>query len=298
MPRNRVRSHSGPLGAREVVIHPLAGLFPMMSRDELDALTEDIRQNGLREPIKLLDGAVLDGRNRLRACERAGVEPRFEDVDGGDPLSYVISANVKRRKMFSKAQRAIAAAESWGKPGVGKRPKRGNLSKSSAADDFGPTLEKMARRWEINETYVTMASALVEGAAELAAQVKAGSKSLEEAYEELQAVQRESRERDGSLARLRREAPDLAERVERGALSLGEAVTLLNDRQKEAREQARRDAETQRLLVEQVSQGIEGLSYGDDYEAFAQRIVGDLDEKTRGRIAGAQRFLTALSERI
>jgi hypothetical protein len=38
---------------------------------------DDIRQNGLVEPVALLDGLVLDGRNRLRACEIAGVEPRF-----------------------------------------------------------------------------------------------------------------------------------------------------------------------------------------------------------------------------
>jgi hypothetical protein len=39
-----------------------AGLFPMDAAS-LRELADDIRANGLREPITLLDGKVLDGRN-------------------------------------------------------------------------------------------------------------------------------------------------------------------------------------------------------------------------------------------
>ncbi len=78
--------------------HPAAELFPFMSDEELGELAADIRAHGLLEPIVLLDGLVLDGRNRLRACEAAGVEPRFVDWDGtGDPAVWVISKNLKRR---------------------------------------------------------------------------------------------------------------------------------------------------------------------------------------------------------
>jgi hypothetical protein len=55
--------------------------------------------------------ARLDGRNRLPACEAAGVEPRFEDFEGDDAgaLALVISLNVQRRDMTA-GQRAIVAA--------------------------------------------------------------------------------------------------------------------------------------------------------------------------------------------
>lgn len=68
-------------------------------------------------------------RNRREACRRAGVRPNFTDVlgvNGTDPLSYIISANVHRRHM-TRAQRAMALAmmapEADDKGGRGKPSK-------------------------------------------------------------------------------------------------------------------------------------------------------------------------------
>ena len=55
-------------GWRDLIqVHPAAKLFPLMSPEELQALGEDIRTNGLKMPIALLVGKndkpkVLDGR--------------------------------------------------------------------------------------------------------------------------------------------------------------------------------------------------------------------------------------------
>jgi hypothetical protein len=59
-------------------VHPAADLFPLMSQDELKALAEDIKTNGLQQPIILwressTDAPVLDdGRNRLDALASLG----------------------------------------------------------------------------------------------------------------------------------------------------------------------------------------------------------------------------------
>jgi ParB-like chromosome segregation protein Spo0J len=81
-----------------------------MSPAALDELAEDIKQNGLAHPVvRAADGIVLDGRSRLRACEIAGVEPRFETYAGGDPVGFIVSSNLKRRQL-TESQRALVAA--------------------------------------------------------------------------------------------------------------------------------------------------------------------------------------------
>ena len=53
---------------------------------------------------------VLDDRNRLIACERAGVTPRFEEWRGEDglPTAYVMSKN-RRRRHLTPGQGAVIA---------------------------------------------------------------------------------------------------------------------------------------------------------------------------------------------
>lgn len=82
--------------------HPAAELFPMMTEPELTELAADIKARGQMHPIIVTsDGLVLDGRNRLAACEIAGVEPDTlmwdREDDGMSPTAWVLSVNLHRR---------------------------------------------------------------------------------------------------------------------------------------------------------------------------------------------------------
>jgi N6-adenosine-specific RNA methylase IME4 len=90
--------------------HALANLFPLMNTRALAELSADIKSHGLREPIITLDGKILDGRNRFRACAKARVKPRFKSYSGKDPLAFVFSINLKRRHL-NESQRAWVASK-------------------------------------------------------------------------------------------------------------------------------------------------------------------------------------------
>ena len=102
-------------GGRRVRAHPAADVFPLLSKDEITALAADIRTYGQRLPVLLQqadDGAdlVLDGRNRLLACEVAGVEPRVDCVEPtADAVQVIVSTNLARRHQ-GESQRAMSAA--------------------------------------------------------------------------------------------------------------------------------------------------------------------------------------------
>ena len=93
---------------RRPPLHPACEIFPALGQEDLQELAEDIAVNGLRNPIVMLDGKLLDGRNRWEACKLAGVEPRFTEFNGDDPIGWVISQNLVRRHL-NASQRAVVA---------------------------------------------------------------------------------------------------------------------------------------------------------------------------------------------
>lgn len=91
-------------------VHPYADKYPLMSDDELDELAESIATVGLLHPIVITpDGLILDGRNRLEACNRAGIEPSTEVYEGDDLDLYVVACNSGRRHMSPSARAAADA---------------------------------------------------------------------------------------------------------------------------------------------------------------------------------------------
>jgi hypothetical protein len=96
---------------KQYEIHPIANVFPMMSKDEFKALKSDINEHGLREPIVFWKNMLVDGRNRLKACEELGIEAdESELMDETDPVAWVISHNLHRRHL-DESQKAMVAAK-------------------------------------------------------------------------------------------------------------------------------------------------------------------------------------------
>lgn len=118
-------------------LHPLCTLFPRLGAAEFDQLVADIKANGLREPITLCSGMILDGGNRYSACLAASIEPRFVPFGGTNLVEFVLSMNLRRRHLTVGQQAAIVAiAQDWAKAQPASRPeKAGNVAGLSTVAD-------------------------------------------------------------------------------------------------------------------------------------------------------------------
>ena len=235
--------------------HPIADLFPMLAEDELKELAADIAGRGLLQPIVLdTDGRILDGRNRLAACELAGVEPEFTTYEGNDPDGYALSVNITRRHL-TKGQQAMIAA-------------RGaaicHKSQRSISADHG-----------VSQSRLAYATTVLQHAPNLADSVTAGAMSLDEAYK----IARENKEKaegvEAQLARLRAEDPELADKVVEGELTLAGAWA---ERKARAAEDERQRKVATHLLCEIVpslaqTHGTDTLSKYDPQHAMPGRVI-------------------------
>ena len=76
-------------------LHPIADVFPEMAEDEYTALVTNIRQHGIRRPLLVHQGAVVDGRHRWRAACELGIQCPIEEWDGtGDLEELAVSLNL------------------------------------------------------------------------------------------------------------------------------------------------------------------------------------------------------------
>lgn len=153
--------------------HPLSAAFPSMSETDIEALAEDIRKHGQRDPGVMFEGMVLDGWHRFLACDRAGVAFESVEFEGTDPIAFVLAKNLHRRHLTaSQRAAAIVAAHNW-------RPHGDQSRSAAAADRTMKTTQEMAREAEVSPRTIEHAKAAQE--AGLGDAVKEGRVSAERA---------------------------------------------------------------------------------------------------------------------
>jgi hypothetical protein len=91
-------------------LHPACAIWPKMTDEELIELAKAIEARGLKNPVTLYEGKMLDGKNRERACEIAKVDLRIVVYEGDDPIGHSIDLNMTRRHL-SKAELSFIAEE-------------------------------------------------------------------------------------------------------------------------------------------------------------------------------------------
>ena len=163
-------------------LHPLSALFPRLEGGEFEALKADLKANGLQQPIILHDGLILDGGNRYRACVESGIEPKFDKFAGGDPVQFVLSANLHRRHLSPGQQAAVvAAAQDWARAHVaGNNQFAVKLGGPATLPDLSTVADRAAQSGASERTQ-RMADKVARADPELAKQVAHGKVSLPQA---------------------------------------------------------------------------------------------------------------------
>jgi N6-adenosine-specific RNA methylase IME4 len=143
--------------------HPLANLFPLLEGAEFDALVDDVRAHGVREPIWLYEGKILDGRNRWRAAQGADAYCPLREYLGDGPVAFVISLNLKRRHL-DESQRAMVAAKLANMPAHRPDDKSANLqtSQEAAAKLLNVSTRTVASAKQVHDKAVPELKAAVE----------------------------------------------------------------------------------------------------------------------------------------
>jgi protein gp37 len=217
------------LGPYEV--HPFADDFPLVEGDEFGELVLSIKEHGLRDPIVLThDKRVLvDGRNRYRACEAAGVDPVFEALPERYTetmlLDFIADKNIKRRQI-TNGQRAFAGLKYEerlaviAKEAIVEGGRKGGSASPYKADCDAKAPADLREPWPVPISKEELAELQVS---------TPGRREQESATRAAKAVGSSGRAVQQAKA-IARDAPDLAEKVKQGKESLDAAYRQTRQR--------------------------------------------------------------------
>ncbi|MCZ4103459.1 ParB N-terminal domain-containing protein [Streptomyces sp. H39-C1] len=198
--------------------------MPPLDEDDLAVLAHDIQENGLLQSIVLdRTGRILDGRGRLTACERLGIEPAFVTYEGPAPDVYSLSVNLKRRN-FTKGQSAMITVKARSTLGYEVCPEKGQETcpeqGQGARPEKGQTVRDLGEQLGVARAVIGRANIVWQHAPDLVDAVISGALGLDSAYDTARDKKAQTDSAESQLARLRAEDPALADRVVEGELTL------------------------------------------------------------------------------
>ena len=146
------------LADREYERHPLSKAWGDMPEDDFDALVADVRAHGIRRPVALLGGMILDGWHRYRASVEAGKTCPSYVYLGDDAAGFVISENLHRRHL-SKLDRATIAELVLG---IDRERLKGRPEKACQDGTLSGTKEAVAEKAGVAPRTVSRARKRIE----------------------------------------------------------------------------------------------------------------------------------------
>ena len=186
-------------------------IFPEAQAEDFLRLKDDIERNGFdsSQPITTYEGAILDGWNRMNACQQLSITPVFTDFTGSatEAIDFVMRTN-KRRSLNSGQWACIAAVAGdlmtvFAKAVEKDRREKQGQSKTTNAkkeivvqiiepqspkDNSKLTDSKTADMFNTNRTYIANAIKMKEVSPEILAKVKAGTMTMQDGMKAVRAI--------------------------------------------------------------------------------------------------------------
>jgi ParB-like chromosome segregation protein Spo0J len=177
-------------------------LFPELSAADYAALKEDIRLHGVKVPILVHGGQILDGRHRYRACRELGVRCLVVEWNGFDPWLEVQSRNLVRRHLakdqvyairklaaqqFPELARVIEAERENAKArkAQAKGQPRGQKALLRSQDRHRESADRIGAQIGVSGTTVKRVDRLAREAPEMLPRVATGELSVKHALREV-----------------------------------------------------------------------------------------------------------------
>lgn len=190
---------------------------------DIESLAEDIKENGLINPVTLTpDGKLLAGERRLRAVKSLGwenVDARIvEDPDDMKQLSIEISENDNRKEFtFSERREYIGLLhkmfDAQAKANSISNLKKGDDSPRAQRCAVGKTSEKIGEILGVGARTIEKAEYVADHATpEMIAALDAEQLSINAAYKQLKEQAKKAEEENRSLAKELAEAQEDARR--------------------------------------------------------------------------------------
>jgi hypothetical protein len=188
-------------------------IFPEAKKEDFDRLKADIEANGFdkSQPITTYEGEILDGWNRLKACQELTIAPVFAKFTGSaaDAIAFVMRTN--KRRNLNSGQWATIAAEAEELMGAiaeaVQKERREKIAKATEGNNraaiekqtgkkISPsvskgedkTAHKVAEVFNTNSTYVKNAVKMKEAAPEVFEKVKAGTMTMQDGMKAVRAI--------------------------------------------------------------------------------------------------------------
>ena len=216
----------------------LAYLFPDMTDAQFERLVKGIQANGLRVPITVWRGGLIDGRHRYAACLRAGVKPRFEYLDDDeDPVKFVLGKNGEVRVLDTSGRAVVGyKLSNMSKPGrpVDSQDEKLQMTQGEAALRLGVSKRSIANVGRVlaedSAAIPTLRQAVESGRVKVSDAAKAIDQPAEVQEQALDRVLRgESKTISGAARQIQRQLTEAeeAEAIESNpAKVIDETITL------------------------------------------------------------------------